>query len=244
MNKLYAVIDGATIDDLGQILKEKDAHYGLIPPEPIDEAIREYLPYLVECNDDIKVWLTGLDVRWGVYFSGNVSFVAARKHFRSLLKIKIDGHVNYFRFYEPESLDAMWSRLTDWQKRSFVGVFDEVISQDNTAYTVTKAEHYAPMLQLSQDDILFISQSRSEKIKSFVANKISALDIDCDIGDIQQILDYLMLIGLTNQDLMYEVCRYIFEHDLKKRDKYKMIFSPRDNETATYRAESVLMGLC
>ncbi|MGI2800789.1 DUF4123 domain-containing protein [Photobacterium damselae] len=244
MSNLYAVIDGAKIDKLCLILEKMNVKFAPIPPEPIDDTIREYLPYMVECNDELTRWLGGLALQWGLYFSGDVSFVIAKKHFRNLLKIKIDGHINYFRFYESEYLEIVWSVLTDGQKRTFMGPFDEVISANATSFSISKSEHFAPIIHLSQEDIDAISEKKSEAIERFIVHKIRVLESITETDEVKNVIYYLITMGLTNQNLLYDVCCYVFKHHLNQGEQYKTVFSPSENETATYRAESVLMGLC
>ena len=105
----YALIDGASCEDLLDRLDEfSPRHYCLYAGE-IEPDVEEVAPYLVELLPEhpFTDWLLaeGPGKHWGIFARGPDGLRAMRKHFRTFLLVKSpEGKNWYFRYYDPRVL--------------------------------------------------------------------------------------------------------------------------------------------
>ncbi len=105
----YAVLDGASVQDLPQKLFEMEPpHLCLYEGELSDELIHT-APYVVllEPDSDFTEWLLGecWGKHWGIFAQSPVSPVGMRKHLRGLLTVNDEsGNPMLFRYYDPRVL--------------------------------------------------------------------------------------------------------------------------------------------
>ncbi len=107
----YAVIDGASCEELLERLDEfSPRHYCLYTGE-LDPDVEEVAPYVVELlpAHPFTEWLlsNGEGQPWGIYARSPVGLRAMRKHFRTFMLVKSpEGRTIYFRYYDPRVLNA------------------------------------------------------------------------------------------------------------------------------------------
>lgn len=105
----YAVLDGASIDDLLPVFEELAPEYICLYRGELDEELAACAPYLVKLEEDSEFtdWIVaeGWSNHWGIFASSDAEMKEVRKHFRTFLIVKDpDGKQIYFRYYDPRVL--------------------------------------------------------------------------------------------------------------------------------------------
>jgi len=108
---LYAVLDGASVPDLPQILWEHEPEHVCLYRGELEPDIAEVAPYLVKLEYDHPftklVYEQGWGKHWGIFVvtPAEVNIRAMRQHFRRFLMVyDPDGKFIYFRYYDPRVL--------------------------------------------------------------------------------------------------------------------------------------------
>ncbi len=126
-NRIYAVLDGASIPDLRRKLHEMRPQYYCLYRGELKPDIAEVAPYLVRmvAGTDFCNWVLneGWGKHWGIFAQSRYSLEEVRKHFRSFLTIHDEtGKPMLFRFYDPRVLRAFLPTCTDQELKNFFGV--------------------------------------------------------------------------------------------------------------------------
>jgi hypothetical protein len=105
----YAVLDGASIQDLPQRLFDGDTENICLYRGELSDELIHVAPYLVHMTpgSNIANWLLSESwgKHWGIFAQSEVSFSTIRKHFRSLLTVNDEaGNPMLFRYYDPRVL--------------------------------------------------------------------------------------------------------------------------------------------
>lgn len=105
----YAVIDGASCDDLLKQLRKLAPENCCLYAGELEVDMKEVAPYLVHLKEDhpFTEWLLTnfIGKSWCIFARSPASFPALRKHFRTFLLVKsAEGEVLYFRYYDPRVL--------------------------------------------------------------------------------------------------------------------------------------------
>ena len=105
----YAILDGASCEDLLTKLAEFGPESICLYAGELDAEVREVAPYLVELlpGHPFAEWLLaeGPGKHWGVFVQSTAELRAMRKHLRTLLLVKSpQGQTLYFRYYDPRVL--------------------------------------------------------------------------------------------------------------------------------------------
>ncbi|MHC4111575.1 MAG: DUF4123 domain-containing protein [Planctomycetota bacterium] len=108
---LYAVLDGASVPELPQILWEHEPENICLYRGELEPDMAEVAPYLVKLEYDHPftklVCETGWGKHWGIFVITpvEVDIRAMRQHFRKFLMVyDPDGELIYFRYYDPRVL--------------------------------------------------------------------------------------------------------------------------------------------
>lgn len=108
-NRVYAVLDGASVEDLPMKLYEMQPRNFCLYRGELDADIAEVAPYLIELmpGTTFTNWLLGecWGKHWGIFACSQHSIVEIRKHFRRFLTVYDEaGNPLLFRFYDPRVL--------------------------------------------------------------------------------------------------------------------------------------------
>lgn len=107
--RVYAVLDGASIEDLLGALAEMQPDYVCLYRGELDEEMAVCAPYLVRLDEESQFtdWVLGYGwgQHWGIFALADVDSKAMRKHFRTFLMVSDpEGKQLYFRYYDPRVL--------------------------------------------------------------------------------------------------------------------------------------------
>ncbi|MCL9783457.1 DUF4123 domain-containing protein [Vibrio sp. S4M6] len=240
-SKKFAVLDGARIEELIQKLGERAETFSLIPPEPLEDDMKPYLPCLVECSDEVEAWISKEQVDSVIYFIGNISFVNARQHLRDMLSINLDGELSYFRYYDPRCFSMIWQVLNAWQKRTLIGPFEKVVIPPEAVFQAGKEEQYAPIINLSAGVIDELNQMQRDLLYDDVTGYLNQKAIENSLESTQQIVDFLLDINVDDHDLLKKAVQFSYEQNVVSNERYQSIFTASENETGNYLIECVLM---
>lgn len=148
---VYAVIDGASVPDLGlpQLLyKHQPEHICLYRGE-LEPDLAATAPYLVKLEHDHPftklVLKEGWGKHWGIFAvtGTDVNLHAVRKHFRMfLMVVNPEGKTVYFRYYDPRVLRTYLPTCNAEEMEYVFGPVSSYIVED---------EDPSNMLRLSPD---------------------------------------------------------------------------------------------
>lgn len=132
---VFAVLDGASIDDLRTRLYEANPpHYCLFRGE-LAPDVASAAPYLVGLIDGTPFteWLLdgNLGKHWGVFAQSRRSITEMRKHFRALITVHDEsGKPMIFRFYDPRVMQTFLSTCNGGELKTFFGSVDRFFAED------------------------------------------------------------------------------------------------------------------
>lgn len=108
---LYAVLDGASVPELPQLLWEHEPENICLYRGELEPDMAEVAPYLVKLEYDHPftklVCEQGWGKHWGIFVitPAEVDIRTMRQHFRRFLMVyDPDGKLIYFRYYDPRVL--------------------------------------------------------------------------------------------------------------------------------------------
>jgi hypothetical protein len=107
----YAILDGASIPDLLDLLEEYQPKHTCLFSGNLDPEVEMTAPYLVHLQPgsefDRHVIEHGWGHHWGIFATvpKEQPFIAVRKHFRTFLRVRgPEGDPLLFRYYDPRVL--------------------------------------------------------------------------------------------------------------------------------------------
>ena len=110
---VYAVLDGASVEQLPQLLWEHEPENICLYRGELESDIAAVAPYLVKLEYDHPftklVCEEGWGNHWGIFAvtPAEVDIRTLRQHFRKFLMVyNPDGKLIYFRYYDPRVLRA------------------------------------------------------------------------------------------------------------------------------------------
>jgi hypothetical protein len=106
---VYAVLDGASVEELLPKLYELEPEYECLYRGELEPDMAEVAPYLVRLDpeSEFAAWVLGegWGRHWGVFAVTDAELRAAHKHFRSFLTVYDPaGKPLRFRYYDPRVL--------------------------------------------------------------------------------------------------------------------------------------------
>lgn len=123
---VYAVLDGASIDNLLLSLDEHDPECFCLYPGDLPHDVEEAAPYIVRLDkeNDFIQWVleNGWGEHWGIFAVSREKIKAMRKHFRSFIRVKDpDGNRLFFRYYDPRVLKVYLPTCTQDELETVFG---------------------------------------------------------------------------------------------------------------------------
>ena len=127
---VYAILDGASIDDLLDKLYQYQPEFICLYRGDLEPDIAEVAPYLVRLDRESAFtdWLLdrGWGNHWGIFAIAREDLTAMRKHFRRFLRVyDSQGRPMLFRYYDPRVLRAY---LPTCNNEELATVFGPVIN--------------------------------------------------------------------------------------------------------------------
>jgi hypothetical protein len=106
---VYAVLDGASIPDLRQVLHAHHPEHVCLFEGELEPDMEEVAPYLVGLEPDSPFtdWVIGegWGKHWGIFAVSHDDLDAMSRHFRTFLVVyDTDGNPLRFRYYDPRVL--------------------------------------------------------------------------------------------------------------------------------------------
>jgi hypothetical protein len=105
---IYAILDGASIPILLELLDEHQPEHTCLFSGKLDPEVQMTAPYLVRLEPGSEfsrhVMEHGWGRHWGIFASvpKELPFIAVRKHFRTFLRVRgPEGNALLFRYYDP-----------------------------------------------------------------------------------------------------------------------------------------------
>lgn len=125
---VFAVLDGAIIDDLPARLKQSAADAMCLFSGDLDPMLAAAAPYLValQANAAITkmVLMDGWDEHWGIALTTDpgTDMRTLRSHLRRILRVKTPGGDSMlFRFYDPRAFRSVVPTFNQEQRNVFFG---------------------------------------------------------------------------------------------------------------------------
>ena len=105
----YALLDGASIPELRQILHALKPEHECLYIGALSDDMAEVAPYLVQLEPEAAFTKTVLEQgwgkHWGVFVAAEAGLRDLRQHFRRFLTVyDPDGKALLFRYYDPRVL--------------------------------------------------------------------------------------------------------------------------------------------
>lgn len=125
---VFAVLDGAIIDNLPQRLQQSAPNAMCLFSGDLDPMLAAAAPYLVQLHPDTEitrlVLQDGWDEHWGIILTTgtNTNLQTLRAHLRRVLRVKTpDGSSMLFRFYDPRAFRSVVPTFDQEQRATFFG---------------------------------------------------------------------------------------------------------------------------
>lgn len=135
---VYAVLDGASIPDMLLTLHELGVDHQCLLSGNIEPDVAHMAPYVVRLSGPRDLLLEHLILEgWGHHWCcfykvpTSVSFIEARRHFRTLTVVRdFTGRLLFFRFYDPRVCRRYLPTCTPEELAEFMGPCTAVICED------------------------------------------------------------------------------------------------------------------
>jgi hypothetical protein len=126
-NRIYAVLDGASVPDLRMKLYEMHPEHVCLYRGKLKPDMEEVAPYLVRMvqGTEFSNWVLseGWGKHWGIFAQSRYSLAEVRKHLRSFLTVHDEkGTPMLFRFYDPRVLRAFLPTCSPEELKKFFGI--------------------------------------------------------------------------------------------------------------------------
>ncbi len=154
--KLYAIIDGASEEELMPMLAELDPPAACLYAPPVQPDLVDIAPYVVLVTEEVQEWLNTRETPWGIYITTDADLKSVRSHLRKYLYVLLPDSDKpvFFRFYDPRNIWLLTSALTDWELHSFMGPIEKIgISFEGNERAETFAERRAQYPQDAQSTV-------------------------------------------------------------------------------------------
>jgi Domain of unknown function (DUF4123)/FHA domain len=133
---LYAVVDGARVDRILELLREHvEPHQSLYEGEE-GESLADAAPHLVGPMQGDSALLEklvkeGWGKRWGIWCTSQEPFREVRRHFRRFLMVELEdtGDKVYFRFCDPGVLVTFMEAASEDQKQSLLSSLTNLMAE-------------------------------------------------------------------------------------------------------------------
>lgn len=148
---VYAVLDGASVDDLLSQLFSLQPEYECLYRGELAPDMAEVAPYLVrlEPGAEFTNWLIeqGWGKHWGIFVTSDADLRAVRRHFRTFLIVhNSDGKPLYFRYYDPRVLRVFLPTCNAEELASIFGPINYYLLEDEDPHTLLRFQFAAGSL--------------------------------------------------------------------------------------------------
>jgi hypothetical protein len=142
---VYAVLDGASVPDLPQVLWEQEPQYVCLYRGELKPDMAEVAPYLIklECESPFTDWVIGQGWgnHWGIFAltPADVTLRVMRQHFRKFLMVlDPEGERIYFRYYDPRVLRVYLPTCNTEEIGTLLGPSHSYVLEDDDAAVLLK----------------------------------------------------------------------------------------------------------
>lgn len=141
--RVYAVLDGASIPNLLPLLAEHRLGHICLMPGELEPELAQAAPYLVEVPPLLpfaELFLArGLGNHWGILATSDAGLRILRMHFRKLLSVwDPDGKPLYFRYYDPRVLRVYLPTCNSDELAALFGPVAAYYAEAETADTLRR----------------------------------------------------------------------------------------------------------
>jgi len=148
---VYAVLDGAMVDDLPGLLQGSGCEYSCLFSGLLDPMLEQAAPYLVALEPHHPftdlVLGKGWNSHWGIVLQAapGMDLYAVRQHLRKHLRVvDAQGHAMFFRFYDPRAFRLVIPQLERQARRDFFGPLHRFVVEAAQADAVLAFEAGGP----------------------------------------------------------------------------------------------------
>ncbi len=139
--RIYAILDGASVPELLDKLDELQPEYFCLYRGDIAPDIAEVAPYIVRIVPETAFcdWILneGWGNHWGIFVQSQYSLAELRKHFRNFLTVHDEsGKPLIFRYYDPRVLRTFLPTCTNQELNEFFGIVKNFAVEDENPDTV------------------------------------------------------------------------------------------------------------
>lgn len=133
----YAIIDGASCEDLLDKLDEHQPEHVCLYAGELEPDLEECAPYLIRLDlaSDFTRWIfdEGWGKHWGIFATSPADLRTLRKHFRTFLLVKSpEGKTLYFRYYDPRVFPVYLPTTNAAERKTIFGpVLDYLCENDS-----------------------------------------------------------------------------------------------------------------
>ena len=141
--KVYAVLDGASIESLLQMFFKFEPEYLCLYQGDLEPDMAEVAPYLVRLDRDSAFtdWLfeTGWGNHYGIFAVAFSDLKQTRQHFRKFLTVyDSKGKPMLFRYYDPRVLRVYLPTCNAQELEQFFGSLEFFFLEDAESKTALK----------------------------------------------------------------------------------------------------------
>jgi hypothetical protein len=141
--KVYAVLDGASIENLLQIFYKYEPEQLCLYQGDLEPDIAEVAPYLVRLERDTPFtdWLfeTGWGNHFGIFAVAFSDLKQTRQHFRKFLTVyDSKGNPLLFRYYDPRVLRIYLPTCNEEELKQFFGTLEYLFLESEDAKSALK----------------------------------------------------------------------------------------------------------
>lgn len=144
----YAVIDGASCEELLDKIGEFSPEYFCLYAGEIEPDVAEVAPYLValKAGHPFTEWFlaNGLGRHWGIFARSPADLRTLRRHFRGFLMVRDpEGKQLYFRYYDPRVLRVYLPTCNPEETRYIFGPVMTLLTEGEDATVAISWKHEA-----------------------------------------------------------------------------------------------------
>ena len=156
--RVYAILDGASIDDLPAKIYEMRPRNFCLYRGALDTDIAEVAPYIVEMMPQTAFteWLLEncWGKHWGIFAHSPFRIEQLRRHFRKFLTVYDDaGNPMLFRYYDPRVLTQFLPTCEPGELQELFGAVNAFFAESNETKDLVRYQFFNEQLQPSALDM-------------------------------------------------------------------------------------------